>query len=144
MKVAFLKGTGFIDYIIKIWTFGKYSHSELVFSDGTWFSTELAWPFKTSFHRYDEQWANKHFDFIDINITAEQEQRIREFCVGEVGCAYDWKGIILSMILPFKKADAEKWFCSEICVAALQIIGLLQGVKPQCVFPNKLSKLLKK
>lgn len=142
MKIAFLKGTGFVDRLIQLWTWGKYCHAELVFSDGVWFSTELSSPFKTSFHRYTE--LSQYWDFVELNITPEQEQEIRKFCTGELGCSYDWKGIFLSMILPLGRADPDKWFCSEVCAASLQTIGILPNIVAHRISPNKLYKLLKK
>jgi hypothetical protein len=52
--------------------------------------------------------------------------------------------MFLSMILPLGKADEEKWFCSEVCAAALQKIDILVGYVPYKISPNKLYKLLKK
>ena len=142
MKIAFRKKCHTIySRIICFWTFGKYSHSELVFSDGKSFSADESdggtrW--KDSIMDPDE------WDFIDIPCNKTQEKEIRKFCEGEDGLKYDMIGIGFSFLpIPIGWQSAEKWFCSEICAAALQQIGYLVGYTPSRISPNKLYSLLK-
>ena len=142
MKIAFRKKCHTIySRIICFRTFGKYSHSEIVFSDGRSFSADESdggtrW--KDSIMDPDE------WDFIDIPCNKTQEKDIRKFCEGEDGLRYDMIGIGFSFLpIPIGWQTAEKWFCSEICVAALQQIGYLVGYTPARISPNKLYKILK-
>jgi len=141
MKVAFLKGTGFIDKLIKFYTKSDYSHCELVFSDGVWFGNALDGKMKTGFKsRIPDP---KYWDFIELPTSEADEIKIKAFCEKEKDCKYDWSGIFLSQILHFGAQSKTKWFCSEICTAALQEIGMLSGIKPHKVSPGKLYSLIK-
>jgi len=142
MKVAFRKKPSSIyAHIIRLWTMGKFSHSELVFSDGRTFSSDEA---DGGTRWTDRAMPSSEWDFIDIPCTTKQENRARVFCEGEDGCKYDMVGIGFSFLpVPIGWQSAEKWFCSEICVAALQQIGYLIGYTPSRISPNKLYKILK-
>lgn len=141
MKVAFLKGTGFVDKLIKFWTMSRYSHCELVFSDGTWFGNALDGEMKTGFKTRDANPA--YWDFIELPTSEADEIKIKAFCEDEKNCKYDWTGIFLSQFIPLGIQSKTKWFCSEICTAALQEIGMLKGIKPYRVSPGKLNSLIK-
>ena len=85
----------------------------------------------------------KYWDTIEIKMSKEQEEIIKKWCETELDCKYDWAGIFLSQFIPLGIQSKTKWFCSEICVAALQQVGMLDGIKPYRVSPNKLSKLIR-
>lgn len=141
MKIAFLKGTGIFDRLIRLWTWSSYSHCEFIFSDNISIGTDLNTPFnvKVKGHlKYTSNW-----DFVDVKLTPEQEKLVRDFTNLQVGKGYDWKGIWFSQFLPFKAENPEKWFCSELCTSGLQKAGLLSGLKPCTINPGKLYKLLK-
>ncbi len=142
MKVAFRKKCHTIySRIICFWTFGKYSHSELVFSDGKSFSSDES---DGGTRWKDSIMTAEEWDFIEVPCTKSQEKEIRRFCEGEDGLQYDMVGIGFSFLpVPIGWQSAEKWFCSEICVAALQQIGYLTGYTPSRISPNKLYKILK-
>ena len=140
MKVAFLKGEGFTAKLVKWWTKGPYDHCALVFSDGVSFSSSLQKDMYTQFERINFNTA--YWDVLDVPMSAEDEHKVRSFCINEMNCRYDWVGIFLSQIIPLGYNSKSKWFCSEVCVAALQKANLLLNEKPNRVSPNKLYKLL--
>jgi hypothetical protein len=143
MKVAFLKGTGIVDMAIRLFTFSKYSHCELLFNDSVWFGNNPNGNLQTGFRRRIMIDIDKYWDFVEIKMTEDEENRIKKFCESERDCNYDWKGIFLSQIFPLNKENPDKWFCSEICTAALQVIGYLPGIKPCQISPGKLYSLIK-
>jgi len=138
------KSTSIYSKIIKLWPFGgaagRYSHSELVFPDGTTFSSDEA----DKGTRWKPKIENAaDWDFIEIPCSAEEENRVRKFCDKELNCKYDKRGIIFSFLpIPIGLQSKDRWFCSEICTAALQQIGLLVGVTPASVAPSALHKML--
>jgi hypothetical protein len=143
MKVAFRKkGSTLFSRLIRIYTCGIYSHAELVFSDGRSFSSDetdggTRWKDWTM---TDDEW-----DFLDVPMTAAQEADVRTFCNSELGSKYDMRGIAFSFLpIPIGIQSADKWFCSEICVAAIQREGYLTGYTPASISPNKMYKLLKR
>ena len=142
MKVAFTPGKGFFAWLIRSWTFGKYAHCELVFSDGVWFGCSYYAPFRVGARDYVEP--GLHWDFVDISVSKEQEEIIRQWCYHEEGSDYDWAGIMFSQVVRLGGHSRRRWFCSEICAAAIQQVGYLLNFKPQKISPNKLHKLLTK
>jgi hypothetical protein len=143
VKVVFRKKSDSIySKIIRLWTWGPFSHTELVFSDGRTFSSDerdggTRWTTR-SLDR--DEW-----DILEVPCSAEDEQRVAAFCHSEENCRYDMVGIGFSFLpVPIGWQSSTKWFCSEICVAALQQIGFLVGYTPSRISPNQLYKLLKK
>jgi len=136
------KGTTIYARLIRLWTFGKYSHSEMVFSNGRTFSSDEA---DDGARWKDWVMSPDDWDFLEVPCTAEQEKRLIEFCNEENGTKYDMRGIGFSFLpIPIGLQSEDRWFCSEICVAMLQQIGFMVGYTPSSVSPNKLYKVLKK
>lgn len=141
VRLAFYKHKGnLFDALIRFWTRGPYSHVELVFSDGEWFSASPRE--KTArFKRITPK--SGHWDFVDLPMSAELEALIRQWCRDKaLGHKYDWLGIVCTQIMPFGWQDKTRWFCSEVCLAALQWVGLYGDKKPHWVHPNGLHKII--
>lgn len=141
MIIVFLKGEGFIPKLIKWWTKSNYCHCEFLFSDGLRFGCSPISPFTTRFSK--ETPSSIYWDYVSIPMSAEDEIKIREFCTSEIGCKYDWEGIFFSQIFHWGYENKKKWFCSEICTAGLQHIGLLKDMKANRISPGDLYKLTK-
>lgn len=144
MKIAFQKrDAGIFALAIRAWTWSKYSHCELVFSDGRAFSSHVrdgGTRFISMSYPSPTVW-----DFIEIPATSEDEALVRAFCEAELNCKYDWNGIFLSQVLPFRRQHPERWFCSEVCSAALQLLGRLPAYPPAHSFsPGGLYRTLRR
>lgn len=141
MYVAFQKDSRtFFGKVIRLWTRGQYSHTELVFSDGKWFSSDET---DNGTRFIDGPKPDCSYDYIHVPVHEYDEARIREFCEAENGCAYDKKGIGFSFLpIPIGYQSETRWFCSEICTAALQLAKYCSGYTPARVHPNKLYKIL--
>lgn len=116
------------DKLVAWKTKGKYSHVELMFSDGEWFSSSPR-DGGTRFKKID---ISDRWDSIYLN--SYREDRIKEFCRKEEGCKYDWLGVV-SYGVGIRVASKYRWFCSEICMAAL-------GYKTTLISPNEMYSLL--
>lgn len=140
MRIAFYRAKygDWSDRLIALFTMGAYSHVEYVFSDGVWFSASP----RDGGVRY--KWIvpkDLHWTFLDLPVSAEEEDKLRMWCDGEVGCKYDWKEV-LRFVLPFLGSDKSRWFCSEIVMAGLHQLGLFKKYKKEEFSPNSLYKLL--
>ena len=125
-----------LDKAIGITSFSKYSHAELVFADGTCFSSSGR----------DHGARFKHFipdpnrwDIFELDITQEEENHIRfmaELYVKKQ-IAYDYFGVITcGMHLCLLN---KKYFCSEILAEVLGFIFEMDGFP--CIYsPGKLAK----
>lgn len=137
MKLAFYKAAagGLLDKLIDAFS-GRdgYSHVELVFSNGAFFSSSSR-DGGTRFKFIDPDPAS--WDFVDLPMDDLDEFRVRCFCTGQLGKRYDWLGVF-GFVFP---TDPEQghWFCSEVCLAAIQRAGYLCGAKAWKVSPNTLK-----
>lgn len=141
MKIAFKRHPVTIPAkAICWWTESEYFHSELVFSCGLSFSSDLdtgRTRFKTIDYLHTSDWIT-----IVLPFDAKTEEEIFKFCCEEEGCRYDWVGIFLTQIIPLSRQSKSKWFCSEVCTRALQIGGWLEDVKPHEISPGELINLI--
>jgi hypothetical protein len=141
VKVAFRKGEdSFFASLIRWWTKSPYSHCELLFDDGRMFSAQCGQGtrFWTPGILSPNEW-----DLLLVPMTLEEEIAIKSFCNAEIGCGYDWWGLIASQVLRLQREHPTKWFCSETCACAVQKIGRAMGSKPCTFSPGKLYKRLR-
>jgi hypothetical protein len=134
------KGGGFLDPLIRWWTRGPYFHCELLWGDGTTFSSHLADKGTRFIHATwipDDTW-----DAYWVPTSREVAQEILGLCKSELGCPYDWLGILMAQILGISRQSSSKWFCSEVCYWALMSFDLLPKRRPHFVNPNKFAKIL--
>lgn len=142
MNVLFeTRGGGWYGWLIRLWTRSPYIHCELEFSDKRRF-TSLAGVgacFRAPL-RPEEEFGWKR---LFVAATPEQEQRMYHFCQGEEGCPYDWTGIILTQVLGLGRESPTKWFCSEVCDAALlHELPQWPHTRPCKVSPKKLANII--
>ena len=64
----------------------------------------------------EERW-----DFIDLQVTREQLNKIVGFFTHTHGQSYDWTGMLISQITPFYVKHDRKWYCSQWIACALTI-----------------------
>ncbi|MBT0666349.1 hypothetical protein KI809_18735 [Geobacter pelophilus] len=139
IRVAFYKGKrsgwrGFWDRVIRTVSAGPYSHCELVFGpDPLLWASSIAAIGVHCDHNGEPDPAEWDVIYIDCEPDA-----VIDFLCQEVCSPYDWFGVI-RFALPGFKESPKKWFCSEICAAALQVAGILpQNIKPHTLSPTGL------
>lgn len=144
MNVLFYRGPeNLFGQAVRLWTGSRYSHCELEFPVngaypgdrfGAHTSGGVLW-------RPPLNWAQfPHWDRVEVRPL--DEGKVLEWCRLQFGERYDWAGILFAQILPLRRHAGSRWFCSELCVAALQQGGLLAGVVPQAIYPGRLHQLL--
>ena len=119
--------------------FGGVCHVELVFANGDTLRASYGEPVSLGPGRDRRGWIIEPI----ADVTPLEEAIVRTWAQREVGSPYDTWGV-LRFVLPFVGQHPDAWFCSEICVAALQRINLCLGVRPWEVSPNRLRKLDKR
>jgi hypothetical protein len=125
MRVAFFTGrhpgfAGIYGVIVKWWTRGDFSHTELIESvnpDGTancWSSAYL----DKGVRRKTYALPPSDWRFVDVPTTPEQEAQALQWFKDHAGEPYDVRGMfgIALRRLPNYRG---KWFCSESVAAAL-------------------------
>lgn len=132
ITIAFYKGRGLRrDKIIRWWTKSPYSHVELIMPNGT--MTGITPPdhpvIRTKklggVERSDWDFPKADWDLIDIRVTDCQLSSLRTFIESTRGQGYDWIGMIVSHLTPFKVRTPSKWYCSEWVAYALSVSKIL-------------------
>jgi len=144
MKIAFYKAfqpkATALDKTVAVCSFGKYSHVELVFSDGTCFSVsprDGGARFK-KIHLSEQTWK-----IIDLPITDHAEKEIRDIAKNYIGYKYDYIGAIFS-VMPICIQKNNRLFCSEIATNLLNHCIYYNKLGDGCKYsPNDLYKKLK-
>ncbi len=134
-RAAFYTGTrpglaGIYNRLIRWWDNGKYSHCELIFSDGMAASASFL-DGGVRFKQIDFDPAR--WDFIDL--PADLETVARQWFTKHQGSGYDVIGN-LRFALDFLPDNKNKWFCSEALAAAIGI------AEPWRLGPNGLAAVL--
>lgn len=142
MKILFAKKPNSLyERLVCWWTHGPYYHCSMVFSDSVMFEALPSFGVRmVVLESYDPAL----WDAVEIPMSPIEEAEVEQWAAKEVGCKYDWAGLIWSQILHIPRSHPDKWFCSEFIVDALQQIARFPGVKPCTVSPNSLARMLKR
>lgn len=135
MIAAFYKSTrpgwaGWYNRLVRWWERGKYSHVELIFSDGLAASSSYM-DGGVRFKRID--FHPEHWDFIEL--PAYLEPLARNWFEANAGKRYDLLGNV-RFLADFMQDDRSKWFCSE---ALAESIGMPESWR---YGPNGLAAVL--
>lgn len=126
IRIAFYKnGEGAIHKIIRWYTDSKYSHAELVMPDGvTWITISPVYNSRVT-PRVVLDYDESKWDFIELPLSWRepvkkyQKEQLNKFVQETAGNRYDWPGMLLSNLSPFKVRRANRWYCSEWIAHAL-------------------------
>jgi len=111
-------------------TGGKYCHVEGVFSDGMWFGAVL----KGTRFADDIKGNPGKWDFVEIPMTRQRENRLRFICELLEGRKYDLSGLAEYITFGIVKQDPRASYCSEIWrrLLSFKSIGLLPRSTKKC------------
>jgi hypothetical protein len=140
IKLAFYVASqgNYQDKLIGWWTRGPYSHVEIVFPNGEWFSAST----RDKGVRFKKIVPGPmNWEYFIFNIQEQTVNEIYSWCETQVGKPYDWLGAFgMGFKYPTKKLETtkNKWFCSEICSNPLIRANKLQlktdQLSPNCLF----------
>lgn len=71
-----------------------------------------------------------NWDLVQLNVPPENPVR---FVRDRIGAGYDYTGLLFSQVLALSRHDRSRWFCSEICGAALGLPAP-HRLSPQMLF----------
>ncbi len=134
MKIRFSANILPLSWLIRLWTWSPVSHCEFVFSDGTMIypAVENGHVILTKNKRYFRE-----YEF-ELAVTAEQEQKLREWAESQIGIKYDYTALApFNVLIPRTKKlwkDDQRWMCSEFCAYGLELIGFE-------LFPDNFKKI---
>lgn len=117
IKLAFYvaKHGNFLDMLIALFTFGKFSHVELLFDDGMSVSASPRdGGVRSKFIYFEpEKWR-----IISFEVSSIEYNNIRKYVAKRIGLKYDWAAIFLfGLGLNFGK----KYMCTELISEAISL-----------------------
>jgi hypothetical protein len=125
MKLAFYKGSPKNDWLhtishygIRLWTFSKWSHAELVIDDICWSSSARDGGVRSK--QIDLN--SGRWDIIDLNVPESLEQQALAWFHKHNGAKYDYRNILRFVFTPTGH-DKNKWVCFEAIAEALNLAG---------------------
>ena len=149
ISFAFYTGLGnlepMINQITALWT-GRFMHCEIVFPQNH--GQHLAcgvWQDETVFLR-SKTFGKDCWQWQSISVTQQQYDSVLAFCRRQAQLKIPFnKWGLIRCTTPFPKpSDGKSWFCSELCVAALQQIGMFMDAYPSAMTPTMLHDALSK
>ena len=152
LALAFYNGTQFGTWVDRLIAYhdrgenvGPYSHVELVIErvdEGESLCCSASYrDGGVRFKRIDLDETPGKWVLMPVIVEPEESAAMRTWCEKHVGGRYDIPGV-LAFKLPWVRHRLNWWFCSEICTAALQQVGLLRDVKAHKTSPNSLFRLV--
>jgi len=144
MKLAFYRawqprGT-WLDKLISIFSFGPYSHVELVMPNDECFSIS-ARDKKVRFKKIDLD--PKRWTVVELSPDMDSSG-MRTETNKYIGKKYDYLGALFS-IFPFCVQKENKLFCSELAVDMLRSTDAYSGLKKGCNYsPSSLKKRIER
>ena len=115
VKIRFTADRDFISWIIRVFTWSKFSHVDYVTSDGTLIG---CWP-KGGVYRHSRQAS----EIVYAEFEVQSKEQFEKFILDQLGKPYDW-GAIFGLV--FRMGDlhsTNKWFCSELIAEAAAATG---------------------
>jgi hypothetical protein len=81
---------------------------------------------------------------LDLDLTEAEAFIARLWFYMSERAGYDYRGVLFSQLFPWNWEDPKNYFCSEACIAALQLAGRLPHLRPHRISPAGMHHLLAK
>lgn len=139
ITLAFYKGRGKTwshrvqDALIRFATRSKYSHVELIPGLAHLGQEHACLSSSGRDGGVREKTITLSAESWDLVTLNSDPAEVAAYIRGRIGARYDYLGILLSQIFALSRHDERKWFCSEICAAALGIANP-QRMSPQALY----------
>lgn len=82
------------------------------------------------------------YKYIRIELNPREVAIVKEYLDQQVGKRFNYCGFFCNFLTCFRCRSSSRWFCSELCVAALQQVGRLTDYDPCKVSPRELFDIL--
>jgi hypothetical protein len=139
VTLAFYKGQGATifdrlrDRAIRAATGGMYSHVELVAGAAGHDRSGVCLSSSGRDGGVRQKLITLRVESWDLVALPDEAARPCRFIQDHLGARYDYAGILMSQVLAFGRHSPDRWFCSEICAAALGFPDP-QRISPQFLF----------
>ncbi len=129
--------------IISWWCKSPYYHVEIIL-DRKWISAS---PGEKVYVRDLRPLLKKEWDYVimpPLTINKEMYENVKGYAYRQHGTKYDMFAILFSMVFPWGLNSGKQWFCSELVVEVLRLLGysVLYDNQPCTVSPGKLFEIV--
>lgn len=137
------KTTPWYGKVISWWCKSPYYHVEIILNK-KWISAS---PDENVYVRDIQSPLKPEWDYMILppkRICKKTYEAVEEYAFRQNGVKYDMYSIVFSMVLPWDLNCANKWFCSELVVEILRLLGysVLYDYQPNTISPGKLYNIL--
>ena len=132
-----------INRVTSWWT-GRFMHCEVVFTNSNGTNTACGvWQNETTFFR-PKTFGKDCWVWRTIRLPSDKVEKMRRFCArqAQMKIPFNKAGLIRCTTIFPRPTDGTCWFCSELCTAALQEVGLLLHEVPSAMTPSYLYECL--
>lgn len=140
LEVLLFRGTGLLDRLIQWQTRGPYCHAAFLFPDGRQAESYPGVGVQM-LPRFCDHGCK--VDRFEVEISEEQVRDLVASVEKELGSRYDWWGDFCFLTRTHRgRADAGRWFCSELVFEKLaeQGVALLRATEAFVVSPSLLGR----
>lgn len=86
---------------------------------------------------------NDLYEHKTLSLTNREMKKMYNFLEKQVGKRFDYWGSMWGTLWSGQfNTDRDNWYCCSLTVAALQSVGLLYGVRPNCIDIDELYEIL--
>lgn len=127
---------------VQLWTKSPYFHVGIVI-DGHWITSDTDVGVIVEQFKPDDTY---DYFLLDLGENACASRATMEKYVNDQkSSGYDWVGILFSEFLNLRWESRSKWYCSELVVKILQILGQYDAITSSTLIsPADLYKILEK
>lgn len=105
---------------------GHYTHVELAFRTREHGFYACSVSQEEGSYLKPRNFRGRPYTFCALRCTADQSARAWNYCMQQANKPFDMWGAYLSWSPLARECDERRWFCSQLCMAALQQSGVLE------------------
>ncbi|MCP1386409.1 hypothetical protein [Runella salmonicolor] len=121
MRLGFEKANHSLkDRVMRFGSGGDFIHCQFVFDPYEKISASAWDMYGIGFRNYADTVQNEATHWVFIDYGHEKDEELYDWFRKRLGTPYDYAGLITSFILPKRKPQNIKTFCSEVCYQACQ------------------------
>ena len=139
-----------VEKLIQLRTHSKYFHTEICINNKWIYATRSKGvgikQLNPDYNKFKHEWDYYILKFNDNSILTENQCKILDnFIKNQLGCKYDWIGILFSQLFPIGSQEKKEWFCSELVAKILQLLYIEEmfPYNPNMISPGLLYNILK-
>ncbi len=121
ITIRFVQDPGLVSDFIRWWTWGEWSHVEIVTPEGEYLGARFSGGVRVRPKNYIRA---RREAFRSVNLSDAQFHNFWSFARSQIGKPYDTRAIIGLGIRENFSSNGKSWFCSEYVYACFEAAGV--------------------